>query len=74
MKSDVMQSIVLMEPKVLRQLVTEVKETVAMDVEFAKQNNSSFGVVDLWNIRKNKRSAGRGRGAKRGGIVTGISY
>ena len=74
MKSDVMQSIVLMEPKVLRQLVTEVKETVAMDVEFAKQGGNSFGVVNLWNIRKNSRTAGRGRGPKRGGIVTGISY
>ncbi len=67
MKSDVQtsiaQTIVQMEENAFNQLVSEVKETVARDIDFPKlntklnNNNSSFGIVDLWNIRKGKRSA-----------------
>ena len=72
MKSDVMQSIVRMEPSVLRQLVKQVKETVATDVDLAKTNKGAFGVVDLWNIRRNRRNAGNR--LKRTTIITGIGY
>ncbi len=68
MKSDVnasmVQPIVQMEKNVFNQLVSEVKETVATDIDFPKMNNyrksnnSSFGIVDLWNLRRNRRSAG----------------
>jgi hypothetical protein len=61
MKTDVMPSIVQMETKALRSLVKEVKETVATNVVLpkAKQINHSFGIVDLWNIRRNMKTAGR---------------
>ena len=72
MKSDVMQSIVRMEPRVLRQLVTEVKETVATDVDFGKTNKNAFSVVDLWNIRRSRKSAGSR--LKKTTIITGIGY
>jgi len=72
MKSDAVQSIVQMEPRILRQLVTEVRETVATGIEFPKTNKSSFGIVDMWNIRKNGRHAGRGR--RKTTIITGLSY
>ncbi len=58
MKSDVMPSIVQMEYGVLQQLVKEVKETVAKDIKMpAVKSKSSFGSVDMWNIRRNAKSA-----------------
>ena len=58
MNSDVMPSRVKMEANLLKQLVEEVKETVAMGVETPKNlKPSSFGVVDLWNIQKTGRYA-----------------
>jgi hypothetical protein len=59
MKNDVMPSIVQMETETLRNLVREVKETVATDVVLlkAKQSRTSFGIVDLWNIRRNMKTA-----------------
>lgn len=72
MNSDVVHSIVQMEPKVLEQLMTEVKETVATDVDFAKVSSSSFSIVDLWNIRKNRKPAGSLR--RKVNITTGLSY
>ncbi|MBN9384845.1 MAG: hypothetical protein J0H74_29085 [Chitinophagaceae bacterium] len=71
MKSDVRDSIVQMEPSILK-LVNEVKETVATEIAFEKENKSSFGLVDMWNIRKHGRYAGKPR--QKGTIVTGISY
>ncbi len=61
MKSNVMPSIVQIEANQLKQLVNEVKETVATGV--IKVNNSkskkapSFGVIDLWNIHRKSKSA-----------------
>jgi hypothetical protein len=72
MKSDVMPSIVQMEPNVLRQLMAQVKETVATDVDFGKTNRTSFSVVDLWNIRRNRSKSG-GR-IRKSNIITGIGY
>jgi len=56
MKNDVMPSIVQMEYGVLNQLLTEVKETLATDVEMPEVK-PTFGVVDLWKIRRNAKSA-----------------
>jgi hypothetical protein len=70
MKSDVMHSRVQMEPTLLRQLVNEVKETVATDVEYTTKNKRAFGVVGLWNIRRNSRYAAHPR--KKPTIVTGL--
>ncbi len=72
MKSDVMQSIVRMEPSVLRQLVKQVKETVATDVDFGKTNKNAFSSVDLWSIRRKRRNAGSR--LKKTTIITGIGY
>ncbi|HVU54884.1 MAG TPA: hypothetical protein VHD83_07505 [Puia sp.] len=63
---------VQMEPAILKQLVTEVKETVATGVAATKEAKSSFGLVDMWNIRKHGRYAGKPR--QKGTITTGISY
>jgi hypothetical protein len=74
MKHDVVQSIVQMEPSILRQLVTEVKETVATGVNLGgfKESTPSFGIVDMWNVRRNSRHARNYRRKAR--IVTGIGY
>jgi hypothetical protein len=72
MKNDVMDTYVQMEPAILKQLVTEVKETVATGVAPSKETKSSFAAVDMWNIRKHGRYAGKPR--QKGTIVTGISY
>jgi len=72
MNSDVMHSIVQMEPTILRKLMEEVKETVATDVEYAKEVKSSFGALDLYKIRRNRKPQGSLR--KGGNIVTGLSY
>ena len=50
MNSNVNNSIVVMEADELRNLVTEVKETVATN---AKQ----FSAADLWNIQRNMKTA-----------------
>ena len=57
MKNDVMPSIVQMEPEVLKNLVKEVKETVAMNIQLPESDKPSFGIVDLWNIRRNAKTA-----------------
>jgi hypothetical protein len=57
MKSDVMPSIIQMEYGVLENLLTEVKETLATDVELPKPAKPSFGIADLWKIRRNAKSA-----------------
>ena len=58
MKNDVMPSVVQMEPELLKRLVTEVKETVAIDVDAPKAKRNALRVVDLWNIQRNMKSAG----------------
>lgn len=57
METNVMPSIVQMNEEVLKNLLTEVKETVATDVTFAETKKPSFGVVNMWNIRKVAKSA-----------------
>jgi hypothetical protein len=57
MKSDVMPSIVQMEYGVLKTLLEEVKETLATDVKMPEPAKPSFGIVNLWNIRRNAKSA-----------------
>ncbi|MFZ6023953.1 MAG: hypothetical protein ACOYVG_05795 [Bacteroidota bacterium] len=59
MKSNVMPSIVQLEAEELKELVREVKETVAVAViNTPKQTeNSPFGAIDLWKLRRNVRTA-----------------
>lgn len=59
MKNDVMPSIVQMEYGVLESLLTEVKETLATDIQLAEPAaRRSFSIVDLWKIRRNQKTAG----------------
>jgi hypothetical protein len=72
MKSDLVHSIVQLEANILKQLVTEVKETVATDVELSKERKSSFGALNLWAMRRNSRYAANSRRKPR--IITGFGY
>ena len=48
-----------LEKDVLERLCAEVKETVATGLAYpeTKVKNNSFGIVDLWGMRKNRRTA-----------------
>lgn len=52
MNNDVTPSIIKMGDEQLKQLLTEVKETVATEV---KEN--TFSAADLWNIQRNMKPA-----------------
>jgi hypothetical protein len=54
MKSDVMPSIV---QKSILNTIVEVKETLATGITPGRKNRRSFGAVDIWNIRRNSKSA-----------------
>lgn len=55
MNSDVMSSRVRMQEEELKQLTKEVKET--LDTNLTEEK--SFGTVDLWNVRRQMKSATR---------------
>ena len=58
MTSKVMPSIVQIEEDSLKKLVTEVKETIATDINVQRSEiNKKFGVTDMWNAQKNVRTA-----------------
>ena len=59
MTSNVMPSIIQIEKESLKHLVTEVKETLATDinVKAATTKNKKFGIVDMWNCQRNVRTA-----------------
>lgn len=59
MKSDVMPSLVHLEKKELQKLCVQVKETIATNVKFSEKKSSSFGTMDLWNMRRTMKTAGR---------------
>ncbi len=72
MKSDLVHSIVQMEPAILKNLVNEVKETVATDVVLPGARKSSFGALKLWDLRRNRRYVAHTRKQPR--IITGFGY
>jgi hypothetical protein len=45
---------VQLEPQILKKLTQEVKETVAKDIRLPRAVRN-FSVVDLWNLRRNRR-------------------
>ena len=57
MKIDLKPSIVQMEPEVLNDLVREVKETLATDINLPKAKQQLFTYAQLWNIRRNANTA-----------------
>lgn len=56
MKFDERSSVMQMKGETFRHLVTEVKETIAI-VDFPEPARRTFGLIDMWNIRRNARSA-----------------
>jgi hypothetical protein len=58
MNSNVTNSIIDMENDDLRNLVNQVKETVATDVDTKKTTSkNTFAAANLWSIQKMKRGA-----------------
>ncbi|HEY8690062.1 MAG TPA: hypothetical protein VIM07_12570 [Chitinophagaceae bacterium] len=59
MNSNVMPSIIQIEKENLKQLVTQVKETLATNINLqpTKIKNKKFGIVDMWNCQRNMRTA-----------------
>lgn len=60
MNSNVTRSIIDMEPAELKELVTEVKETVAGNLN----EKQMFSAADLWRIQKLMRTAQSSRRAR----------
>jgi hypothetical protein len=58
MKQDVMPSIVQMDSEMLKNLTTEVKETLATDLQMSAQKKR-FTLVNLWKIHQAKRTPTR---------------
>ena len=74
MKSDLAHSRVQLERDILDRLVTEVKETVATDVQLPKvKKTAGLSVLKLWNIRRNGRYA-TVYGNRPPRIVNGFGY
>jgi hypothetical protein len=61
MNSNVMPSILKMGKEELEQLLStaDVKETIATEIDLAKNQSRSFGIIDLWNIHRNMKSASK---------------
>ena len=58
MTSNLMPSLIQIEKEKLKNLLTEVKETLATDITLTPQKKTiKFGIVDLWNCQKNIRTA-----------------
>jgi hypothetical protein len=55
MKSNLKHSRVQLEENILEGLVTEVKETLARDVNMPETKKSSFGALDMWAMRRKTR-------------------
>ncbi len=58
MNSKVMPSIIQIEKESLKQLTSEVRETLATDLNVKPATkNKKFGIVDMWNCQRNMRTA-----------------
>lgn len=66
MKNVVKHGIVQIEKAELQRLCCEVKETIATDVVFSEVKKTSFGVADLWKVRRSVKVAGRVSNTRRG--------
>ncbi len=61
MKKDLSSPFVALGKEELQQLCCVVNETLATGIVLPerKEKRKSYGVNDLWNLRRNMRSAGR---------------
>lgn len=66
MKNVVKHGVVQIEKAELQRLCCEVKETIATDVLFSEEKRASFGVADLWKLRRSVKVAGRLSNTRRG--------
>ena len=58
MNHNVNPSIVQIDKEDLKQLVTEVKETLATNINLqSTPKNKKFAIVDMWNCQRNVRTA-----------------
>jgi hypothetical protein len=57
MNSNVTRTIIGMDAQELKNLTSEVKETVANN-NFISKNDKSFCVADLWNIHRSRKTQG----------------
>lgn len=57
MKSDVMTSVIQMDDATLKNLLTEVKETVAKNIYMAPKDQKQFVAAELWNIQRKLQPA-----------------
>lgn len=66
MTTNVMPPIIQIERESLKHLVTEVKETLAIDINLSAGpatvkpstiKNKRFGIIDMWNCQRNMRTA-----------------
>ena len=57
MKQELMPSRIQMEPEAFARLVSEVKETIALDIEMPGSQKNGFHSLNLWKINRDKKSA-----------------
>jgi len=57
MKANLISSRVQMDSATKQNLIAEVKETIAFDIDFVKAEKGSFTSVDLWKMEKSKKFA-----------------
>jgi hypothetical protein len=43
------------DEQLLNEIQSQVRETIAIDVELGTKRNNAFCVADLWNIHKQKK-------------------
>ena len=55
MNGKTMPSRVQMEAEVLKNLLTEVKETVAKDLSLTGSKSNALKAIDFWKFRRNSR-------------------
>lgn len=60
MKSEAMGVGTPLSKKDLKELLTETKETLAIDLKICK-NSRTFSHLDLWNLQKRQKSANQMR-------------
>ena len=71
MNSNVMPSRVQMEPILLQQLVAEVKETVATNVNATQTAKSaSFKAINFWGLQRNGRYVNYGTKRKKNATLS----
>ncbi len=55
MNSNITGTVINMDAQELRNLTTEIKETVA-GINFISTHDKSFGIADLWNIQRSRKT------------------